>query len=226
VEHNRGDLPAVVAGGEVERLDSSPGEVARGIETNGCWLVLKHVETDPEYGRLLDETLDELVPAVGRREGGMRKREAFVFLSAPGSVTPSHVDPEHNILLQVRGTKDVNVGSFSDPGKQQRELERFYGGGHRNIETLPDEARTFRLEPGDAVYVPPNAPHWVQNGDAVSVSFSITFRTDASEGVEQLHAVNAKLRRLGLSPRPPAGRLSDRAKIAAWRTLKRLSGRR
>src|SRR3954469_7497792 len=82
VEHNLGDVPEVLPGGEAPRLDASPGEIARGIETNGCWMVLKNIETDPEYQALLHRTLDEVVPLIGDREGEMRRREGFIFLSA------------------------------------------------------------------------------------------------------------------------------------------------
>lgn len=178
VEHNRGDVPVVVSSGDAPQVDETPGEVARGIETNGCWMVLKHIEQDLEYKRLLDETLDEVVPLVADREGGMHKREGFIFLSAPSSVTPSHIDPEHNFLLQVRGWKEMNVGSFSDARTEQRQLEHYYSGGHRNLDWLPEEATAYRLDPGDGIYVPVHAPHYVRNGDVVSVSLSITWYTD------------------------------------------------
>jgi cupin superfamily protein len=225
VEHNRGDVPALLAEGDAPRLEATPGEIARGIETNGCWMVLKNIELEPDYGRLLGDSLDELVPYLHSREGRMLQREGFVFLSAPGSITPSHVDPEHNLLLQVRGSKEMNVGSFPDSETAQRELERFYSGGERNIPVLPAATQTFDLEPGDGVYVPPSAPHWVKNGPTVSVSLSITFRTPASQRIAQVHALNARLRRLHLSPRPPADGLADRAKATLYRSLKPLAGR-
>lgn len=225
VEHNRGDVPALLAEGNAPRLDATPGEIARGIETNGCWMVLKNIELHPEYARLLNESLDELVPHLDARKDRMLQREGFIFLSAPGSVTPSHVDPEHNLLLQVRGTKTMNVGAFPDIETEQRELERYYAGGFRNIPVLPASTQTFELEPGHGVYVPPNAPHWVENGPTVSVSFSITFRTPATQRAAQVHAVNARLRRLRISPAPPADRLSDRAKATVWRSLRAVAAR-
>jgi hypothetical protein len=226
VEHNRGDVPALLSEGDAPRLDATPGEIARGIETNGCWMVLKNIELDPDYAQVMNESLDELVPHLDERRDRMLMREGFIFLSAPGSVTPSHVDPEHNLLLQVRGTKTMNVGSFPDAETEQQELERFYSGGFRNIPVLPAETQTFPLEPGEGIYVPPNAPHWVENGPTVSVSLSITFRTPATLRSAQVHAVNARLRRLRLSPAPPTGGVSDRAKASVWRLLRAVAGRR
>ena len=223
VEHNVGSLPDVVPGGEAPRLELSPGEIARGIEENGCWMVLKNVEKNPEYGALLDECLDQVAEAIDGREGGMVLREAYIFLSAPGSTTPAHTDPEHNLLLQVRGHKDMRIGRFPDAETEQREMERYYDGGHRNLDWLPAEERSFELNPGDGVYVPVHAPHLVRNGDRVSISFSITFRTPTADRRMLVHAFNRRLRRLGLSPKPPGRRKRlDSAKVFSMRVLNRL----
>lgn len=154
----------------------------------------------------------------------MFQREAFIFLSAPGSMTPSHTDPEHNFLLQVRGTKEMSVGRFPDGRTEQLVLEDAVVGGHRNVSWEPAAQQPFPLGPGDGVYVPPHAPHLVRNGPTASVSLSITFRTATTEQAGRVHALNARLRKLGLSPHPPgrdAGR--DRLKATASRALSRLS---
>jgi hypothetical protein len=214
VERHDAKLPLVMPGG-APTLGGRPSDTVRGIATNDCWMVLWNIEQAPAWHRLLDDCLDEVAEHVGHRDGGMMQREGFLFLSAPGAVTPAHFDPEHNLLLQIRGTKDMNVGRFRDPAEQQRELDRYHDGGHRNLSAVPGDAETFVLSPGRGVYVHPFAPHWVQNGDAASISLSITFRTRRSEAAERAHSLNARLRRLGLHPRP-AGHDArrDRAKAA------------
>jgi hypothetical protein len=231
VEHNLGAVPAMLPGGEAPRVDASPGEVARTIEENGSWMVLKNIEADPEYKALLDELLDEVMPLVADREGRMHDREGYIFLSAPNSTTPAHLDPEHNFLLQVRGTKTMVVGRFADADREQRELERFYGGGHRNIELELLDEQEFPLSPGDGVYVPFNAPHLVRNGPALSVSLSITWRTPRTRTAVKAHLANSRLRRLGLSPRPPGEReRADRVKAEVARAIqgvhRRIAARR
>lgn len=227
VEHNVGDVPDIVSGGEgVERSDLPPGEIARTIETNGLWMVLKRIERLPEYKRLLDEALDEVEPFVADREGGMTQREGFVFLSAPNSTTPSHTDPEHNILLQIRGWKEMTVGRFPDEKTRQLELEDHVAGGHRNIDWKPVDPRLFRLDPGNAVYVPPHAPHMVKNGDTASVSLSVTWRTPEIERVARVSSINARLRRMGLEPKAPGSRPgADRVKAGVSKTIGRLRRR-
>lgn len=223
VEHNYANLPKVAAGVQMERSSDPPGEVARNIETNGSWMVLKNIELVPRFKELLDSCLDEVAPLVKDGEGGMREREGFIFLSAPGSMTPSHTDPEHNFLLQIRGTKLMTVGAFPDAGTAQLAVEQSQGGGHRYVDWEPTDPKGFDLRPGDGVYVHPHAPHWVQNGEAVSVSLSITFSTPAAEHIRRVHSINARLRRLGLSPAPPGRRPAvDRGKAASSRALGRL----
>jgi hypothetical protein len=214
VERHRADLPLLMPDGAPD-LSGRPSETVLGIEDNNCWMVLWNVEQVPEWRALLDRCLDDVEAHVGRRGGGMMQRQAFLFLSAPNAVTPAHFDPEHNLLLQIRGTKEMNVGRFPDPADQLRELDRYYDGGHRNLESVPSEAQTFVLSPGRGVYVDSFAPHWVRNRDAASISLSITFRTGQSEAAERAHALNARLRKLGLHPKP-AGQdpRLDRAKAA------------
>lgn len=214
------NLPAVVPDG-APAVDGPPSETVRGIEHNGCWVVLWYIERVPEYGALLNACLDDVDPYISARAGGMCRREAFLFLSAPRSVTPVHIDPEHNFLLQIRGTKEFTAVAFADPASELAGLNRYFDGSHRNLTAMPTgEAETFRIGPGEGVYNPPFLPHWVQNGNNVSVSLSITFRTRLSQRAEMVHTFNARFRRLSLPVRPP-GRSEgiDRAKetaIRAW----------
>jgi hypothetical protein len=223
VEHHLGDLPDVLPGGEAPSLENvPPGEIVRGIETNGCWMVLRRVEVDQEYGELLEEALEDVIPYVADREGGVIRKEGFIILSCPNSMTPSHFDPEHNMLLQIRGAKEMTVGSFADEDTEIAEIERYYAGGHRNIDKMPADSKTFRLEPGDGVYVPVHAPHAVRNLDKVSVSLSITFYTQATERAADIWAVNSRMRKLRLSPAPPGARPgSDTVKAGIWKGLRR-----
>lgn len=224
VEHNSGKISAVIADGSAPREDATPGEVARNIETNGSWMVLKNIEQQPAYHQLLDELLDEVTPLVADDEGGMNLREGYIFLSAPNSTTPAHTDHEHNFLLQIRSPKYFHVGSFRDPQVHQVQIEKMYAGA-RNLDRLPDDPVLYELHPGDGLYVAPCAPHWVETGEEVSVSLSITFRTPVTERASHVHALNRHLRKLRLSPKAPGHSIGrDRAKDGAFRTYQRVRG--
>jgi len=103
------------------------------------------------------------------------------------------------------------------------ELERYYGGGHRNLEAMPEGVESFPMEPGDGVYVPSFRPHFVRSGPEVSISFSITFRTRESERAENVHRFNAKPRRRGRSHRAVgASPMADRARAGMVKVYDRL----
>src|SRR5690606_8023230 len=99
VEYNLADLPIVVEG-KPEQSSLPIGETIRRIGESGSWAVLKNVQQDPAYAALINELLDGVVPEVEARTGPMLARHGFIFVTSPGGVTPCHMDPEHNILLQ------------------------------------------------------------------------------------------------------------------------------
>jgi hypothetical protein len=229
VEYNRGDLPTGIAPEAVPGNGLTIADTIRSIETNGSWMVLKFVERDAAYGALLRETLAELAHVVAARTGPMHQLEAFIFVSSPNSVTPLHFDPEHNILLQLRGTKTMTVFPSTDAEIAPNELhERFQLGlASRNLPWKDDYAARgtpFVLEAGDGMHVPVMTPHWVKNGPQVSISFSVTWRSEWSYRAADAHGFNSVLRRVGLTPaRPRRYPEQNRAKAAAWRVLRRLS---
>lgn len=226
IEYNAGDLPVGQDPALTPRTGLSAEETLRRIAECGSWLALKNVEQAPAYRELLDACLAEVAGAVGLRR--MHRRQGFIFVSSPGAVTPFHMDPEHNILLQVRGRKIVRVFPARDPALVPPERhEAFHTqGGHRNLpyrEEFETHAEVFELAPGDAVCVPLKAPHWVKVGGDVSVSFSITWRSKRSENDARIHRANAWLRARGARPPAPGhAPARDAAKIWASRAAGRL----
>jgi len=227
VEYNPGDIPIGIRPEDVPSNGLSIGETIRTIDSNGSWAVLKNIENVPAYRALLMDLLGELEPVVVPRTGAMLTPQGFIFISSPGSITPYHFDPEHNILLQLRGDKVMNVWPAGDERfAHRREHERYHTGGHRNLpweEAYKDDAQQVPLAPGDAVLMPVMAPHFVANGNAPSVSLSITWRSEWSYRESEAHAANATLRRVGLDPAmPPRWPSYAWAKTVGWRVARRL----
>jgi ribosomal protein L16 Arg81 hydroxylase len=206
IEYNAGKLPVNQDQALTPRNGLSAEETIRRIRDCQSWLVLKWVEADPEYRELLESCLDEVRPHSEPLVPGMRSAQGFIFITSPGSVTPYHMDPEHNFLLQVRGSKTVRLFDGHDPIiLTPQELEVFYSQQLRNM-TLRDEnvdrCWTYDLQPGEGLHFPVTFPHWVQNGNEVSISFSITFRTPDLDRRRMVHQFNHGLRRWGLKPTP------------------------
>jgi hypothetical protein len=205
VEYNAGDVPVSLDPHQTPHTGLSVEETVRRIEECRSWMVLKNVERDPEYAALLNDSIAEVVRTGHPRARGAAKLEAYVFISSPGAVTPYHMDPEWNFLLQIRGRKRLTVFPCDPDIVSEEELERFYSGAHRNLVFRSEydrKALPFDLAPGDGVHVPVTAPHWVKVGSEVSVSFSITFQTPELYRRSTLYALNHERRARGKTPRP------------------------
>lgn len=226
VEYNRGDLPIGV--------DGKPGsngmtiaETIRKVAEAESWAVLKNIEQVPAYRDLLIGLLGEIRAEIEAATGAMLKPQGFIFVSSPNSMTPYHFDPEHNILLQIRGTKVMTQFPASDTRFVPDEAhETYHSGGPRELqwddEFLP-HGREFPLSPGDALFVPVMAPHFVRNGPAPSVSLSITWRSEWSYRESDARVLNAILRARGFAPKAP-GRWPQQnfARAYAFRVMRKL----
>ena len=220
-EHTDSDAPDILPGGGEQDTRLTAGEVVRGIEANGKWMVLKRVHTDPEYAEMTKQILDEIDSEKVEREGGRISSECYILISSPSSNVPSHFDPEYNLLFQIHGTKEITIGKFKDPETERVEAERYYGGGHRNISDLPHNAQVFAMGPGDGVHIPPQDPHAIKNGPEYSISLSTSFYTKPQAEVVDVYAMNARLRRMRLSPKGPGeSPAADRLKASTWRGMR------
>ena len=226
VEYNAANQPIGIVG-KPERTGLPIGETIRSIEQSNSWAALKNIEVVPAYAELLHSLIDELREPIEARTGALLHPQGFIFITSPGGVTPYHFDPEHNILLQIRGTKVMTQFPSADPRYSPDEAhESYHTGGPRELkwrDEMLGGGTEFALSPGEALFVPVMAPHFVRNGPKPSVSLSITWRSDWSYAESAAHAFNAQLRRLGLSPRRP-GRWPEqnRPKAYAWRAMQRL----
>ncbi|MBB4615320.1 cupin domain-containing protein [Novosphingobium taihuense] len=231
VEYNRAALPIGLNGVKAPANGIGIGETIRNIGSTGSWAALKNIEQCPAYAELLADLLAELRPVIEARTGAMLKPQGFVFVTSPGGVTPYHFDPEHNILLQVMGSKVMTMFPAGDARFAPDEThEGYHTGGGRELfwrdELLP-AGKQWSLSPGEALYVPVMSPHFVNNGSTASVSLSITWRSEWSFAEADARAFNGLLRRIGITPRAP-GRwpASNRAKALAWRVYSKARGLR
>lgn len=227
VEYNKGDLPVGIDPALVPANGLSVGDTIRNAESSGSWAVLKNIEQKPEYDALLLGILAELRPHIEQKTGRMMKPQAFVFVSSPNAVTPYHFDPEHNILLQLRGTKVMTQFPAGDPRFAPDEThEGYHTGGHRNLvwhDSMAAGGMEWLILPGEALFVPVMAPHFLRNGPDVSISLSITWRSDWSFAEADARAFNSVLRKIGMRPKAP-GRFpaENKAKAMAWRVMRKL----
>lgn len=202
-------------------------EAIERIEQAQAWIVINHAERDPEYKQLLDQTLDQLLAGWDHKDQ-IKSSEVILFVSSPKRVTTYHIDRECNFLLQIAGEKTIYIFDRDDREVlPEEEIEQFWAIDNNAAKYRPqfqDRALAFRLTPGTGVHIPVNCPHWVKNGDSISISVSINFQFhDRVRG--NIYRVNHALRKLGLNPTPP-GRMAwkDSLKGAVMTPL--VTGRR
>ena len=188
----------------------STDELINAIEHQNVVIVLRNVESDEVYGDFVNQCLDALSEFVEPVTGPMSGRESFIFVSPPHAYTPYHWDPEQNFFMQVRGKKQMAIYDVSHRDLlPETALEKYYAEGQlitKCPEELFDNYELYEMNPGDGVYVPVTAPHWVKTLDEVSISVSINFRTPSSIRRARVFRANRMLRRMGMSPRPVSPR--------------------
>jgi hypothetical protein len=145
---------------------------------------------------------------------------ATILIASPHRVTTYHMDADTNFLFQIAGDKSFSVFDQTDRTLvPEDELDRYHAGDANGAVFKPDrqnDAKTYDLRAGFGIHIPSTAPHWAQNGDGVSVALSLNYDLRSVQRRARIHAMNHKLRRLGIDPAPPGlSRWRDRVKLMA-----------
>ena len=172
-------------------------------------MVFKNVERDPAYRGASTRAWTRSASIPSRPGPGLGRREGFIFVSSPGSVTALPHGPRAQLPAAGTRTEARQPVRRRGPRAPHRA---------RAVEVLrsrplqpgrsptrnQQKAQVFALASGDGALLSRDLAALGQNGSQqVSVSFSITFRTASSDRREVLYRVNERLRRVGI--RPAAG---------------------
>lgn len=239
--HRAGKVPEAADFDHAHKLHAIPQSLERTLQNlheSGASVTINMPEKDPEYAPLIAGILREIQELREPLDPGLNWSAAYLFLSAPGSLTPYHMDREMNFLIHLRGRKTVKLWDPADPAVMtEAQVDRLFGRFDLPRPSYRPEldarARTFELTPGLGVHHPFIAPHLVYTGNEVAISLAITYRTDGSDRVSRLHLINHRLRMLGLRPKPVGASLRhDEAKLRInamvgplSRVAKRIRGR-
>ncbi len=191
--------------------NKSAAQTLSDIEHAKAWMSLLNIQTDEVYRTLVDTVLDEVRPRIEATDPGMSYRGGWIFVTSPNTVTPFHIDKEHNFLVQVHGRKRIYVWDAHDQlAVSEAARDLFHATHSRELIHWSDELRArahvFELEPGMGAYMPSTSPHMVENLDGASITASFTYYTRATRRNSLLHRIHQRLRELGMKP-PAVGAL-------------------
>lgn len=187
--------------------DFSVQEAFRRIRECGAWIILFSAERDPEIARILEQSMQQVQELSGYNLfDEVKVRSAYIFITAPHRVTSYHIDFQCNFLLQLHGEKTIHVFDQNDRELlTEEELERFWTNDTNAAVYKPElqnRAHTVVMKPGMGVHLPVNAPHWLKNGDDISVSLSLNFQFKNAK-YANIYRANYFLRKMGMNPAPP-----------------------
>jgi hypothetical protein len=181
------------------RGDLTLDDAIEHLESRQAYIAIYNAETDPQYRPVIEGLLGEIAGHTERIEPGLNWYSTYLFISARDSVTPYHMDREMNFLLQIRGTKTVQLWDPHDdeimsPAQRDRLLAERGEPRPPYDPAFQRKAMTFQLAPGLGVHHPFIAPHLVTTGRALSISLAITFRTRQSDVWTDAHRFNHLIR--------------------------------
>ena len=219
IEYSSGKVAVDQRPDDIPQIDLPAEEVIRTIEECNAWMVIKGVESDPEYRDLLHRFLGEVSTAAGDDVEPFSDLQAFLFVSSAGSTTPFHIDAEENILVQIRGDKFVHIFDNGDRSLIAEEAMEISPSKHRNQaydKSFEDRAEVFSLKAGDAVHIPYMWPHWVRTGKDYTISIAMTWKTPMVLRLNKIRLMNGTMRRFSLPQMPPGeAPFVDGAKVFA-----------
>lgn len=179
---------------------ASGAEVLQAVQSGQIWVMLLYPEkVDPRYGELLEAIYAEMTAKVPSLR--VKKKKISILVSSPNIPVFYHCDLAGQTLWQVRGEKTVYVYPNREPFLPQPNLERIVLNEAHEI-SLPydsawdESAEVFTIRPGDMLHWPLNAPHRVQNGNCVNVSFTTEHVTPEVRRNYAVHYGNGILRRV------------------------------
>jgi len=194
----------------VRPVAHAPHEALLRLDAESQRVLLKRPEQyDPRYRDLMHELFEQIV----RQRGGLAgervvRLDSSVLISSAATTTPFHFDPEVTFFFQIEGEKSYHL--YAPSVLTEPELESFYWMGIVNIGQVDLEGRdparefVFELAAGKGMHQPQNSPHWVQTRGSRSISYAISFETEASRELGRTRAFNYYQRKLGIRPALPA----------------------
>ncbi|MFK7913141.1 MAG: cupin-like domain-containing protein [Pseudomonadales bacterium] len=198
------------------------------LEHANTYILVNRPELDPAIAEIYAELTAELEVIAKHTNTRAQQATMFLFIASPHAVTPFHIDRYSAFLYQLHGRKDVHAWNpWGHDKLTNQQLEAFSNGSLKRTPVVEDLSGSIinTIGPGEGVHIPLLSPHWVKNGDQVSISVSLHFTTRTTQQKLDAMCMNDVLRRwLHLEPTQvgPRANARERIKASGFRGMNRL----
>ena len=197
------------------------------VRDDVLWLNVIDLEHDQRSRKLQDRLFAEIGQFVPDLVPGTFT--STLLVSSPGTTVPFHLDPEPNVLWQIRGHKRIYIyPALNNAFVSQWAREELFAGTLREYApyqpSFDEAALTAELNAGDVIAWPQNAPHRVVNLDGTNVTLSTEFQTRRTRRRRHVYCANRFLnRRVHLPVHATTERgLASTVKIGAFGLARKL----
>lgn len=202
-------------------------ETIETIRTSNSYIAVRDPVAHPAFCDLYESLRAEMTE-LQRQSGNsqaIHEPRMWLFIASPNAMTPFHFDRYSNVLMQIRGSKEVAVFPNFRPDIVPVDICEAYM-DRKEVQApwhpeLDAHAIKFDFRPGDTLHIPYTSGHYVKNGpEDVSISLSFFFQTDETlrwtRAMQFNHRVRKRVQRFGVTPSPVGhNRYVDGAKARA-----------
>lgn len=189
-------------------------EIFDTLDTPGTWIAIYEAQTDPAFRRVVEEVIDSTRHLLTGLDSKIFDIDAYIFISRAPSLTPFHIDREHNFLLQIHGAKRLSVWdpddrqAVSETAVEEWIVEQTLKHVTFSEDKITHAAFDGQLNAGQGLFMPSTSAHMTRTEtasttDPVSATVGFVFYTAATRKRANIYAMNTVLRRLGFEPGPP-----------------------
>jgi hypothetical protein len=183
-------------------------DVIETIRTSNAYIAVRSPELHESFHGLYKNLIADIGELLKANKTGSRpiKPTLWLFIASPNAVTPFHFDRTSNVIMQIRGSKELAIFPPRSEEVFSRPITESYmdwtGALPVWTEEVDKHARKFNFQAGEAIHIPFTSGHYVKNGpEDISITMSIFFHSEETLRWSEAMKINHRMRRLGLQTR-------------------------
>lgn len=183
-------------------------DIIETIRTSNAYIAVRSPELHESFHGLYKKLIADIAELLKANKTGSQpiNPTLWLFIASPNAITPFHFDRTSNVIMQIRGSKELAIFPPRSEEVFSRAITESYidwtGELPAWTEEVDKHARKFNFQAGEAIHIPFTSGHYVKNGsEDISITMSIFFHSDETLRWSEAMKINHRMRRLGLQTR-------------------------